>query len=92
MKKSNSDSTIYFYEYSKEIVEWDDIVNLLQKCHLMQVLDEKDIYCVAIECYGNSEEKGKLVGVIFDNGTDYISLVPQEYSDLDFFLKELAGG
>ena len=55
----------------------------------MQDLAADDIYCIAVESEDNLSTEGRIVGIIFRNGEKYISLVPQEYSDLDLYLKEL---
>lgn len=90
LKKSNSPSSVYFCSYQQGEFNWDDVVKLLTKCRLMQDLDEKDIYCIAVESCDEMKQDKRLVGVTFRNGLDYISLVPQGYSDLDFYLKEIA--
>lgn len=92
LKKSKSQSTIFFCEYRKEDFEWDEIISLLHSCRLMQDLEENDIYCIAVESNDDPRSYRRLAGITFRNGADYISLVPKEYSDLDFYLKEIAGG
>lgn len=90
LKKSNSASSVFFCDYQHGGFNWDDVVKLLTKCRLMQDLDEKDIYCIAVESCDDMKQDKRLVGITFRNGLDFISLVPQEYSDLDFYLKEIA--
>lgn len=92
LKKSNSDTTIYFCGYNEADFQWKQVVKLLQSCHLMQDLDEENIYCIAVESRDNMEDDKRLVGMTFKDGNNYISLVSEDYDDLDFYLKELTGG
>ncbi len=92
LHKSGSQSTIYFCEYDKGVFDWEDVVSLLSKCRLMSDLTEDDIYCVAVETIDDMQTDKRLVGIVYKDGIDYVSLVPQDYSDLDIFLKELTGG
>lgn len=92
LKKSRSQSTVFFCEYRREDFDWKDIVALLQSCRLMRDLDEDDIYCVAVESCDELEGDRRLVGITFRSGADYISLVPAEYSDLNFYLREISAG
>lgn len=92
LKKSRSQSTIFFCEYRKEDFDWDAIVAFLQSCHLMQDLEDDDIYCIAVESMDEMKSDRRLVGITFHSGADYISLVPKEYADLDFYLKEISSG
>ena len=91
LKKSKSQSTIFFCEYRKEDFDWDEIITLLHSCCLMQDLEEDDIYCIAVESNDDLKSHRRLAGITFRSGTDYISLVPKEYSDLDFYLEEISG-
>lgn len=91
LKKSRSQSTIFFCEYKKEDFDWNEIVTLLQSCRLMQDLEENDIYCVAVESRDEMKSDRRLVGITFHSGSEYVSLVPNEYADLDFYLKEISG-
>lgn len=92
LHKSGSQSTIYFCEYDKNAFEWETVVDLLSKCSLMHDLTEDSIYCVAVESADDMQTDNRLVGIVYKDGVDYVSLVPQDYSDLDFYLKELTGG
>jgi hypothetical protein len=89
LKKSRTNSTIYFCTYTPEDFDWQEVVVFLQRCQLMQDLAADDIYCIAVESEDNLSTEGRIVGIIFRNGEKYISLVPQEYSDLELYLKEL---
>lgn len=101
LKKSGSGKTIYFCAYHSEDFAWSEIVNLLYECRLMDDLSEENVRCIVVESADKLQEDKKLVGISFMNGNDYISLVnpttsaeycsTDEYSDINFYLKEMAG-
>lgn len=100
LKKSGSGKTVYFCAYHSEDFAWSDVVNLLYECKLMYDLNEENVRCIVVESTDKLQEDIKLVGISFMKGKDYISLVKpsktenysvDEYGDVDFYLKEMAG-
>lgn len=101
LKKSGSEKTVYFCVYHSEDFEWADVVNLLYNCRLMDDLSEENVLCIAVESTDKLQEDKTLVGISFVRGNDYVCLVNPavseayhssgEYSDIDFYLKEMAG-
>lgn len=90
LKKSKTPSTVYFCEYKAEDFDWNEVVSLLQRCDLAQDLDDKDIYCIAVESNDELKSDKNLVGITFRSGEYFVSLTPQGYADLDVYLQELA--
>lgn len=88
LKKSNSQGTILFYKYDDISFDWDELVSFLHKCRFMQDLASDDIYCVAV----NKQDKNfEIVGVTFQNKTEFVNIIPEEYADLEEYLQEIAG-
>lgn len=90
LKKSKSQTTIFFCLYSEDVFNWDDVVSLLMQCNVQQDLEEENISCVAVESSDNLKTDKRLVGVVFKCNNGFISLTPQEYTDLDFYLRDIA--
>ena len=100
LKKSKSPSTIYFCEYRDDDFNWDDVVALLKRCPSVEFrLKKEDIYCIAVECADGENkrtpdppdfENGVLVGIVYISKDSYISLTPEDYADIDVYLKEIA--
>jgi len=88
LKKSNTDATIYFYEYEPSF-NWEEIVNLFETCCCTQEVSEDDISCLAVEVHDKTQSE-KLVGMTFHNGSRCTNLVTENYDDLDFYLNDLS--
>lgn len=91
LKKSNSQGTVLFYKYDETSFDWNIIVAFFQKCKLMQDLSSDDIYCIAVKKQDEKSDVSEIVGITFQNGAGYANVIPEEYSDIEWYLKEITG-
>lgn len=89
LKKSKSETTIYFCEYNEKDFVWNDIIQLLLACHCECDLDECNIFCVAVESIDNLIRDRKPVGIAYNDGEKYVCLAIDECSDLKYYLQEM---
>lgn len=91
LAKGNSDSVIYFCEYSHSPLEQDKIQELINTTAYENELFGDTIEILAIESKDEMKKDFRLVGLIFHNTDEntHTSILLDKYEDISMYLEEI---